>query len=122
MTLGHQQLVSLVTQMGFQVRIEEPFAPYVVDVYIPEMHVALEADGPRHSKRKDALRDAVLLEQYGLPVLRFANKELGRGMVTGGYKRPLDRIVPLPRLVEEFMEQHGKNIEERRALMPVPLA
>lgn len=63
---------------GFQeVRTGERFGRYFVDAYVPEVHMAFEADGLRwHDPARDAARDAWLLEEHGLPVVRFTEAEL----------------------------------------------
>lgn len=50
---------------------EERFAPYTLDVYLPEWHLAIEIDGPAHSVSKDAVRDRWFLEFHGIPTLRL---------------------------------------------------
>lgn len=54
------------------------FGKYQVDVYVPELHVAFEADGEHwhEDKERDARRDAYLLEEFDLPVIRLTGKEL----------------------------------------------
>ena len=68
LTSIHQKLVVILKSIGFTVEIEVGFPPKSVDCYIPEYHIAFEADGPHHSKQKDLDRDAFLLTTYALPV------------------------------------------------------
>ena len=70
-TVPHRQLVALLEWLGFTVEEEKGFYPYHVDVYVPELHVAFEADGPQHRERPDAELDERLLGTYGLPVYRL---------------------------------------------------
>jgi hypothetical protein len=61
---------------------EAKFGRYSVDVYLPPpYHLAFEADGDHWhnkpgAKERDEKRDAVLLKQYGLPVVRLAQGEI----------------------------------------------
>jgi len=60
---------------------EHRFGRYVVDVYVPSIHVAFEADGAywhRNHQTRDAERDATLMAVFALPVVRFAEGELRR--------------------------------------------
>jgi len=54
------------------------FGRYEVDAYLPKYHLAFEADGERwhQNKDRDIKRDAFLLENFSLPVIRFTGKEL----------------------------------------------
>ena len=58
-----------------EVRREERFGLYRVDAYLPlPYHLAFEADGEywhRNSSKRDAKRDAYLLREHGLPVVRL---------------------------------------------------
>ena len=57
---------------------EKKFGRYKIDAYLPEYHLAFEADGERWhiNKTRDENRDASLLKLYNLPVIRFSGKEL----------------------------------------------
>lgn len=74
MTRIEDQLERIARDLGFAIENEREFAPYRVDVYVPELHVAFEADGPMHTKPRDAKRDAVLDEQYSLIVYRVPHQ------------------------------------------------
>ena len=52
--------------MGLIVRNEIPFGKYVVDIYLPEVHLALEADGEQHGYKRDAERDAYFYAVWGV--------------------------------------------------------
>ena len=51
------------------------FSPYKLDVYLPDVHACIEIDGPVHSRKRDAIRDDVMLEQYGVVTLRLAARK-----------------------------------------------
>ena len=76
----HQELVRRVELAGYTVQEELDYPPYRVDVYVPQFHVALEADGPLHrgraTMRKDVERDDFLRRRYQLPVIRFTEEEI----------------------------------------------
>jgi very-short-patch-repair endonuclease len=48
--------------------------PYTLDVYIPSLDLAIEADGPRHDKRQkeDSIRDAIV-KVHGIETLRLSH-------------------------------------------------
>lgn len=53
------------------------FGRYRVDAYIPSLHIAFEADGEYwHDANRDGERDAYLMEQFGLSVVRLTGTEL----------------------------------------------
>ena len=94
----HQNLINILCDMGFTVRIETPFPPYFVDCYIQELHLAFEADGkPWHSRKKDALRDENLMKKYNLPVLHLTENEL---KTKKAMKKSIQKI-------SEFIDEHG---------------
>lgn len=61
-----------------QVLREVPFGPYIVDFYVPSVHLAHELDGGwRHNERQyDEQRDSWLLQFVGLPVSRTKRSEV----------------------------------------------
>ena len=66
---------------GFAVDLERRFGRFSIDCYLPEYHVAFEADGTYwHSLPKtiahDIRRDAELLQEFALPVIRFREDEI----------------------------------------------
>ena len=71
LTRPHRRLVSVLQDLQLTVEIETPFPPYSVDCYLPDLHVAVEADGPMHSAMRDQVRDDTLMAVYALPVLRI---------------------------------------------------
>lgn len=60
---------------------EERFGPYRVDFLLAEEWLAIEVDGDYwHAQRKehDAMRDAFLLSEFGLPVARLTEQDILR--------------------------------------------
>lgn len=65
----------------YEIEPYKQFGRFQVDVYVPKLHIAFEADGYHwHSSHeaveKDRLRDAYLMEEFSLPVIRVTEKEL----------------------------------------------
>jgi len=50
------------------------FLPYSLDIYLGEWHLAIEIDGPTHSRARDRKRDVRLFELYGVPVLHVTTE------------------------------------------------
>mgnify|MGYP005834554647 CR=1 FL=1 len=73
-TNGQLKIYDIVQDLGFSADLEVEFAPYVVDIYIHEVHVAIEFDGHFHWKKRDARRDKELFDVYFLPVLRLTKE------------------------------------------------
>ena len=65
-----------VKEAGFGSSLEEDFPPYVVDIYISDLHLGIELDGPHHFKKRDQRRDEELLRDYGLVIWRHNNDEI----------------------------------------------
>ena len=104
MTVPHRQLIGVLEAVGWDVEVETSFPPYFVDCYLPQFHVAVEADGLAHSRPKDAKRDADLMIDYALPVYRVSSETLRRS--------PLE---VLQILLESVLEQTwGVSLVERR--------
>lgn len=111
LTAGHRKLHSiLVERLGLEVMDEFPVGRYVIDCYVPEVHLGFEHDGkdfhtsPKRRER-DRGRDAWILEEAGIPIYRVPASRLAN-------KAEMDR------LVEDLMawiEGEAVLIEERRA-------
>ncbi len=84
---------------GWKFRRQVPIGPYVVDFVCLEARLIVEVDGPLHllpeNRRRDAGRDAVLLER-GFRILRF-DAEVALGRVVEDIRRALGSP-PLPTL------------------------
>ena len=44
---------------------------YSLDIYLPEMNLGVEVDGPQHNKKKDRARDEKIMDKWGIPVVRI---------------------------------------------------
>ena len=69
-----------VREAGFGSILEQDFDPYVVDIYIPDLLLALEIDGPYHMKRRDAVRDEYIRNGYKIEIWRFPLKEVRQSL------------------------------------------
>ena len=68
----HRQVCEWARELGLLYVEEYMVGPYSADIYLPELFLVVEIDGPYHalSKRRDTERDAYLAE-HGLRVLRI---------------------------------------------------
>ena len=74
----HQYMMaSWIKEAGFGSMLEEDFPPYVVDIYIPDLQLGIELDGPiGHFKKRDRERDEYLFSEYDIVIWRYQNKEV----------------------------------------------
>jgi len=72
----HRELTRLLQNWGLELMDEVPFPPFQVDIYVPQAHVAIEADGPQHNRRADERRDEKLFELYDLPVIHVTDEAI----------------------------------------------
>ena len=79
LTVPHLRLIEALEHLDVEIVVEGEFPPYSVDCYLPDYHIAVEADGPSHSPIKDADRDARLMVEYALPVFRISSEDLDKG-------------------------------------------
>lgn len=68
---------------GYKFRRQHPLGIYIVDFYCHKLKLVIEVDGNIHNKPEVANLDKErqkLLEDLGLKVIRFSNKEVESGM------------------------------------------
>lgn len=99
----HRRIEKLLDEMGIAYFSEFHFPPYIVDIYLVEWHIAMEIDGPYHSKGKDYTRDRYITEFYGVPIMRL-NARIWRG------------ANKLKTLILEFIEENCGQVDERKEL------
>lgn len=79
-TDNEHRLALFLLDADFDLAPQVRFGPYCVDFYEPNRHIAFEADSYWHTRpgrpEKDAKRDAYLLAEHDLPVLRFGYEEI----------------------------------------------
>ena len=96
----HKKAVKLIEIIGVELIEEVDFPPYRVDCYLPDYHIAVEIDGPQHTKPADLKRDLFLMREYKLPVLHITEPELKNKI----YFRET---------LLYFIEDWNKTVEER---------
>ena len=93
-----QLLVSKwLNEIGLEHSVEEELEPYWADIFIHDLNLVIELDGRHHLKKRDSIRDAYLVETYGVSIWRLKNK-----VIRTSYK-------------EEFTKQVMKIVEEYSA-------
>jgi very-short-patch-repair endonuclease len=91
-TSGHRALHRfLVEAMGFVVEDEHPAGRYSIDCYAEEVHAGFEYDGrdfhaSTAQRRRDAERDAWILGELGIPIMRFTDADLLKGKRAGMFE------------------------------------
>ena len=75
-----QELLVLewVRATGLGANPQEDFPPYVVDVYVPDLDLAIEVDGPLHLRKSDKKRDLHLKTEYGVDTWRIPLKKMAK--------------------------------------------
>ena len=75
-------------------RRQKPIGEYIVDFYCAKARLVVELDGPYHGVEQQMSDDAArtkALEQMGLYVLRFQNKDVVQNLY--GVTTEIDRVV-----------------------------
>jgi len=103
LTAPHRKLVEIIQQIGFEVLAEYAVGPYMLDCYLSEFHIGVEADGPGHSRVRDAKRDGVLCD-LGIPVLR-----LGTAFIES---EPGD----VRKMIVDFAQDFQRDVTARREI------
>jgi very-short-patch-repair endonuclease len=63
---------------GFKFRRQHPLGPFILDFYCAQARLVVEIDGGQHFDKVKSTQDAertMYLEERGLRVLRFSNRE-----------------------------------------------
>lgn len=98
----HRKFLDMLEEAGFACSNEHSIPPYYsLDIYLKDYHVAVEIDGPHHSRPRDAKRDRIMLEVWGIPTFRVSIKSLTAEKVLEVY---------------EFAESFLDSFTERKTL------
>lgn len=97
----HKRVEKILDGMDINFSSEERFAPYTLDIYLPEWHLAIEIDGPAHSAKKDEVRDQWFLEFHGIPTLRLDAK------IWQTTSKIEEKVIA-------FIEEHADTVEIRK--------
>jgi very-short-patch-repair endonuclease len=105
-----------ICKKDFETRAKREYivAPYIIDVYIPKLGIAIKIDGGIHENRQeyDSRRDNYL-ESLGLLVLRFNNDIVDRYFddVVETVKRAIIKRNNLS--MKQYIEMHNLNYYRR---------
>ena len=106
LTKPHLEVHSLLVDLGFLVADEFKVGRYTLDMYIKEVHLGFEFDGPLHEmpkqQRHDKLRDYWLLHEAGIPIFR-----VDATLLKNKNQLKIDLL--------DFIETHSLTSEERRS-------
>ena len=76
----HQLLINgWIVDIGIGTVLEQPFGAYSVDIFIPDLDLGIEVDGPYHLKKRDLKRDEYLKQIHGVDIWRIPIKRMGAG-------------------------------------------
>ena len=67
----HRKVCKWLDEYGIPYQEEYPVGVYSVDIYIPDIKLVVEIDGPQHDKRKDVKRDAEIERATGMRIVRI---------------------------------------------------
>lgn len=107
LTAGHKRVHEYITQtLYFPVEDEVQVGIYTLDMYVRELHVAIEYDGHLYhstpkQKLHDETRDVWLKDTVGIPVLRIREMKTKKDQ-----EQELLKILP-------FFESQVDDIDER---------
>ena len=82
-------------EIGLEHSLEEELDPFWADIYIHDLNLVIELDGPNHMKKRDDARDEFLVETYHVSIWRIKNK-----IVKVNYKEEFKK--ELMQIVEEY--------------------
>jgi len=54
----------IINELGYRTNLEVSMGPYQLDIFLPEIRIAVEVDGPQHYKKLDSKRDSILLNEH----------------------------------------------------------
>ena len=76
----HQLLINRwIEGLGIGTVLEQPFGGYLVDIFIPDLNLGIEVDGPYHHKKRDLKRDEYLKQTHDVDIWRIPIKQMGAG-------------------------------------------
>jgi len=79
MTDLEKAMGKILGELGYRVLYQHELRPYIVDFFLPDFNIIVEADGEIwHSNMKDRERDLELKERYGTRVLHFLGSSILR--------------------------------------------
>ena len=89
----HQRLVnSWIEEMGLGTQVEYGVGQYFIDIYVPDLLLGIELDGPWHLRKRDKKRDKYILENHGIETWRIPIKDINMPYKQELVGRILDRV------------------------------
>ena len=67
----HATVCRWLSELGIGYMEEYPVGQYSLDIYISDMKLGVEIDGPQHNRRKDVVRDAAIERAIGIRIIRI---------------------------------------------------
>jgi len=89
-------MIKILDNLGYRYYEQYELIPYIVDFYLPEFKIAIEADGKIwHSCMKDRERDIELMMRYKIRVLHFADETIKKLPITiaMSIQKEIDRTI-----------------------------
>ena len=73
---AYEIIKKIADKFGYKAKKEKAFPPFMCDIYLQGMNIAIEIDGGYHSNRfsYDETRDQYIKNYYGADVYRFDNE------------------------------------------------
>jgi very-short-patch-repair endonuclease len=92
----HQLLVrDWIEELGIGTVTEQPFGNYSVDIFIPDLDLGIEVDGPYHLKKRDRDRDEYINQVHGIDIWRISIKEINAKYKDEFVQRLMSRVEEL---------------------------
>ena len=67
----HRKLVDWISALGLLYTEEYGLDNYSLDIYLPEMNLGVEVDGPQHNRKRDRARDEIIMDKGGITIVRI---------------------------------------------------
>ena len=85
----HNAVCRWLGELGISYMEEYLVEPYSLDIFLPELFLGVEVDGPSHNRKHDAIRDEKIMQQYEIPIIRIkvgTPKKYAMEKILGSYK------------------------------------
>ena len=67
----HRKLVEWISALGILYMEEYEVGNYNLDIYLQELNLGVEVDGPQHNRKKDEIRDKNIMKNWGISIVRI---------------------------------------------------
>jgi len=89
----HHNLVDgWITALGIGTQLEYDVGKYSIDIYVPDLELGIEIDGPYHLRKRDAKRDAYITENFGIEMWRISIKDINASYKKEFIGKLLERV------------------------------